>query len=113
MDENKLTSEEVAEAVSSAEASGFPIPCGIVLATPFGVQALAAVQLGRNKGLIRDLNHCKELAGNAEELGKIIGNALAGVIAGRTAECACESVFSPPKPPSEPPKEPICHGRGV
>jgi hypothetical protein len=102
MSENNPTPEEIAAKLKL----GITIPCAIILPSLYGIEAVAAVELGKSKGLIRDLNHCKELAGDAGKLGEILGNKLAGIIAGRYAECACEHVFSDkpaPRDPTPPP----------
>ena len=67
--------------------------CMLLLASPNGLQALIAIKAAKEAGLIRDEGHCKELAENAEELAKILGGTIAGLIAGKTASCACEQVF--------------------
>lgn len=104
MSDKNPTPEEIAAKLKL----GITVPCPIILPTPYGIEAVAAIKLAKSKGLIRDLDHCKELAGDAGKLGEIVGDQLIGVIAGRYAECACEYVFSdkPSQPDPVPPPTP-------
>jgi hypothetical protein len=102
MSSNSPTMEQVAEAIKSAEASSISIPCVILLVTPIGIQAVAAIEAAKATGAIRDRAHCESLAGDSGALGAVLGGTIAGLIAGRTALCACDFVFPEPAPPPPP-----------
>jgi hypothetical protein len=96
------TMEQIAEAVRSMEASAISLPCILLLANPLGLQALGAIRAAQATGAIRDRRHCEELAGDSGKLGAALGGTIAGLIAGRTALCACNVVFPEPPPPPPP-----------
>jgi hypothetical protein len=80
----------------------------LLLTSPYGIQAIAAIAAAKKAGLIRDKGHCLEVAGDARKLGEILGDAVAGTIAGETAKCACQQVFNggggtSPRDPRRPP----------
>jgi hypothetical protein len=72
------------------------LKCIPLLASPIGVQALLGIKAAKNAGVIRDRGHCLDLAGDAGKLGSVLGGALAGLIAGETARCACKEIFDSP-----------------
>ncbi|MCA1594176.1 MAG: hypothetical protein LC754_16430 [Acidobacteria bacterium] len=68
--------------------------CAVLLATPNGVQAIAALTIAKKTRRIRDKKHCKAIVKDAAKLAQLLGGSkLVGVIAGKTGECACDIVF--------------------
>jgi hypothetical protein len=70
------------------------LKCATLLASPLGVQAIAAVKAAKAAGLIKDKQQCFGVAGDVAALTGIIGDStLAGLIAGEMTKCACKVVF--------------------
>ena len=107
---NMSEMEEFSEEIKAAEAASISLPCFLVLASPPGLQAIALIAAGKASGAIKDLAHCKEVAGDAGKLAAVLGeSAFVGIIAGTIGKCACKSVFddnggNEDKPPKEHPR---------
>jgi len=65
-----------------------------MLATPLGIQIIAALIAAKRARRIRDKQHCKAVVADVAKLEAIFGKSiLLGKMAGKIGQCACETVF--------------------
>lgn len=67
--------------------------CDAWIAHPMKLQAVAAIRLAKDRGLISDRGQCEDFAGDAGRLAQVVDGALAGAIAGSLGRCSCRDVF--------------------
>lgn len=95
---NASTIDELEQLLKLPRLPKLPSPrsvyCAGLLASPIGVQVLAAVKIAKDQGRIRDMGHCKELARNANAFATFLTlDPLVGQITEDTGSCACEAIF--------------------